>query len=553
MSPDAIRASAAAAAQRGDVAGARAIVQRGLADHPGNAALANSAGNLAMQAGSIAEAADLFARAVTAEPQSIEYAVNHAIALARLDRHGQAVAVLEPLRAAGVHDRRYCSTRAAAERSAGDLAAAQEWYDRALALEPGNARALHGRARVAVERGESDAVARFERALAANRGEADLWLGLAQALDVAGETVRARQIAEQLAAQAPHWLEALRFLAQLRLAAGEADFAAPYADAQRRLPGDPAIAFAHAEVLAGLDHAGAAVAVAAQARTRFPGNEALALLEAVHAGTLGDNARAEAIFAALEEETPHRFLHEARHRIRLGAYDQASALLDRAARDLPWAIEVWALRGILWRLAADDRAAWLHGQPGLTSLLPLPGGDSVLAAVRPLLHRLHDSSPLPLGQSLRGGTQTRGRLFDRAELELAALHAALMAALEEYRSALPPADAAHPLLRHRDAAWRISGSWSVRLAGGGDHHTAHIHPQGILSSALYVELPEFSGQEGQLELGRPAPDLHVHAGPLAVFTPREGHLALFPSTLYHGTTPFSAGRRMSVAFDVQPG
>ena len=551
MSVDPIRAAAAAAAQRGDIGAARAVLAKGLEDHPGNAALANSAGNLAMQAGAAEEAAALFARAAKAEPQSLEYAVNHAIALSRTGRHGEAVAVLDPLRAEGARDRRYCSTRAAAERSAGDLAAAQQWYDRALALEPGNARALHGRARVAIERGEPDAAARFERALAANRGEADLWLGLAQALDVAGEADQARAIAEQLAAQAPHWTEALRFLAQLRLAAGEADFAAPYAEAEARLPGDPAIPFAHAEVLAGLGHAQAAAEVAARARARFPADTSLALLEAVHAGTLGENARAEAIFAALNDESPQRFLHEARHRLRLGDYERAGALLDRAAQDMPWAIEVWALRGIAWRLAGDPRAEWLHGQPGLTGLLPLPGAADVLAAARPLLHRLHDGSPLPLGQSLRGGTQTRGRLFDRAEPELAALHAALTAALEDYRAGLPPADPAHPLLRHRDAGWRITGSWSVRLTGGGDHHTAHIHPQGIVSSALYIDLPDLGTDEGRLELGRPAPDLHIAAGPIASFAPRAGYLALFPSTLYHGTTPFGAGRRMTAAFDVQ--
>jgi hypothetical protein len=32
--------------------------------------------------------------------------------------------------------------------------------------------------------------------------------------------------------------------------------------------------------------------------------------------------------------------------------------------------------------------------------------------------------------------------------------------------------------------------------------------------------------------------------------PHVGRLALFPSTLFHGTRPFSAGERMTVAFDV---
>ncbi len=161
--------------------------------------------------------------------------------------------------------------------------------------------------------------------------------------------------------------------------------------------------------------------------------------------------------------------------------------------------------------------------------------------------------PFRSGQSLRGGTQTRGNLFERAEPELARLNAALMAALEDYRAGLPPADAAHPLLRHRDDGWAITGSWSVRLAGGGDHHAPHLHPQGLLSSACYLVLPDAADEEAQagwIELGRPAPDLRLDLPPLYTLEPKVGHLALFPSTLYHGTRPFRQGQRMTVAFDV---
>jgi hypothetical protein len=135
------------------------------------------------------------------------------------------------------------------------------------------------------------------------------------------------------------------------------------------------------------------------------------------------------------------------------------------------------------------------------------------------------------------------------------LHNAIRATLEDYRAALPPRDDSHPLLRHRDAAWRLAGSWSVRLSGGGDFHTAHIHPQGIVSSALYLVVPPTQGgdpQAGWLEIGRPPPDLRVDLPPLATVEPEPGYLALFPSTLYHGTRPFAAARRMTVAFDVTP-
>ena len=551
--PQAYRDIALAAERAGDIDGARRAMAEAVGAFPHDAPLANSAGNLAMRANDAAAAERLFARAADMAPGELEYALNRSIALFRLGDYRTAVALLEPHEAKGRSSARYCSARGAAERAAGNLECAARWYDLCIALDKAHARGLHGRARVAIERGEDTACERFERALVVSPSDADLWLGKAQALDVEGDPAAAREIAEALVAQAPQWHEGLRFLAQLRLAAGESDWAGHYAEATRKFPDDPSLRAAHATLLAGLDRFAEAAEIAGAARARFPDDPHFALLEAVHAGSAGDDDRAGRIFAKLALDTAERRVHEARHWIRLSQPERASDLLDAALAEQPGSIAGWALRGIVWRLLGDPRDEWLHGQPGLVALLPLADGDALLPEVIPLLHRLHDASPLPLGQSLRGGSQTRGILFQRREPELARLEAAIVATLETYRAQLPARDAAHPLLRHREARWRLEGSWSVRLTGGGDHHTAHIHPQGIVSSALYLEVPAAQGddpQAGWLEIGRPPPDLRLDLPPLRTIEPSAGHLALFPSTLYHGTRPFAAARRMTVAFDV---
>ena len=547
----------------GDAAGARALAENARRAFPADAPLADAAGDLAMKTGDPLAAVGHFAAACTAAPQVADYVVNHAIALQQLGRHAEAVAVLARHEASGRRDARHASVRALSERALGRPAEAAKWYDMALAVEPGRLRALHGRARVALERGEADALARFDRALAVSPGDAELWLGKAQALEVAGDVTGARVIAEQIAQQAPGFLAGLSFLAGLRLAAGESDFTAPFREAAARAPQDPNIPATHVETLAGLDHASEACEVAAEARRRFPNEPHFALLEAIHAGSAGDFARAEAIFATLADERPLRDLHEARHRLRGRDPQGAEALLTRVLATDPWDISAWALRGMAWRLADDPRGEWLHNQPGLVQLRPLVGREGLVAEAISELRRLHAGSSMPLGQSLRGGTQTRGILFHRTEPVLAELHAAIRATLETYRAQLPPRDDTHPLLRHRDSAWRLLGSWSVRLTGGGagagDYHTAHIHPQGIVSSALYLVVPDEAADEdhrlGWLEVGRPPPDLRLDLEPLKVIRPREAHLALFPSTLYHGTTPFggtrgAAAERMTVAFDV---
>jgi hypothetical protein len=149
------------------------------------------------------------------------------------------------------------------------------------------------------------------------------------------------------------------------------------------------------------------------------------------------------------------------------------------------------------------------------------------------------------------GKQTRWRLFDRPEPELTDLKRIIESAVWEYVAGLPPADPQHPLLRHRDVPLAITGSWSVRLTGSG-HHAAHVHPLGLIGSACYFIVPESSDalKEGFLELGRPPLDLNLDLEPIQVFAPKPRRLVLFPSYFHHGTRPFSAGERLSVAFDV---
>ena len=554
--PGDYHARAQALAAGGDMAGALAEMHRGIAAFPQDARLANSAGNIAMRAGDPEAAEALFAKAATLLPDELEFAINRAIALSATGRDAAAVAVLEPHRAKGEGDARYCSARANAARNLSRLGEAERWYDRCLQLAPGQARALHGRARVALERGDPGAADRFAAALAANPADAHAWFGRAEALVAIGEAQAARQIAEQLVAQAPQWTDALAMLAQMRLSSGEDDFAGHYREAARQRPGDAAIPRAHIDLLQKHERFAEALDVAREAERRNPGDPQFPLMAAALHGYLGDREAARDSFDALPQDIPGRELLEAMFRMQDGDLGRADELLDRLTEKRPGYIDAWAARDLLWRLQGDPRSHWLHGQDGLVRLMPLANGREILAQAIPLLHELHDRSAFPLGQSLRGGTQTRGNLFDRREPEFARLHDAIMATLEEYRVALPPADETHPLLRHRDTPWRISGSWSVRLAGGGDFHAAHLHPRGIISSALYCDLPEEIAEAddhaGWIELGRPPPRTHLDLGPLTVLQPEEGHLALFPSTLYHGTRPFQTGRRLTVAFDVTP-
>lgn len=544
---------ALAAEQAGNTARAKELAVSILQSSPKDASLLNDTGSLLNRLGEPAQAAKAFRKALDLTPDALDIAINLAIALTGSGRAEEGLRLLVQREQVGKGQARYWSVRANAARGARDLGEAARCYDKALELEPGHKRALQGRAQVALERADDRALAFHDAALRLDPGNPYLWRGKAEALDAAGDRETALAIARQIVQQAPRWTEGLELLAQLRLGAGDANFADHYGRAAQAHPDDPNIPAAWIEVLAGLDHYEQAARVAAQAAARFPQIERFTLLEAVQSGNAGDDDRAERIYAALDLDTADRHIHEARHRIRRGEYRHAERALDQAARENAWGVSLWALRGILWRLADDPRQSWLHGQEGLWRKLPLPRADRILPQAVERLHAIHDRAALPLGQSLRGGTQTRGNLFERIEPVFGELQQAIEEAVEQYRVALPLADDTHPLLRHRDENLRFAGSWSVRLTGGGDHHTAHIHPQGIVSSALYLVVPDGGVGEGALELGRPPPDLRLDLSPLATLRPEPGHLVLFPSTLYHGTTAFSGATRMTIAFDVVAG
>lgn len=552
-SPHDVIAAAQEAAGRGDNSRASAILEAGLDKFPADLALLGKAASFALSRQDHQQAVDLYRRAIALAPESDDLKLDLVIALTAAGSPAAALELALRLEASMQCQPRYWSSRANAARQAGDMEEAASSYDRCLRLKFDHPKALHGRARVALVRGEENALPQFDRALSILPNEADLWLGRAQALDAAGRGEEAMTLAAQLVDKAPHWIDALDLYSQLLSASGESEIDRHYLEAARRMPDVAAIPAAHIRHLTQREKHESAYAIAEDAKSRFPGERVFELACASSAGMAGKLELADKLFDLIDWDSPDLSLQLGRHRLRRGDLEEAERLLDLAAADKTTAHTAYALRGILWRLTGDDRAVWLHEQAGLIRMLQLPGAENVLSSAIPTLLALHDGSSFPVGQSLRGGTQTRHILFQRQEPELQLLKSAVDQALEAYRSGLPDYDPAHPLLGHKKDRWVLLGSWSVRLTGG-DYHASHIHPQGVISSALYMMISKgvVDDGEGQLELGRPPTDLMLDLEPLCVLQPRQGYLALFPSTLYHGTTSFNTGARMTVAFDVVP-
>lgn len=81
-----------------------------------------------------------------------------------------------------------------------------------------------------------------------------------------------------------------------------------------------------------------------------------------------------------------------------------------------------------------------------------------------------------------------------------------------------------------------------------------------MSSAFYVSLPPSVAQKsdeedtaGYIQFGQPPVELGLGLAPRRVIRPRVGHVALFPSYMWHGTVPFEDDLpRITVAFDMTP-
>ena len=118
-------------------------------------------------------------------------------------------------------------------------------------------------------------------------------------------------------------------------------------------------------------------------------------------------------------------------------------------------------------------------------------------------------------------------------------------------------DPSHPLLARTSQSLTFTGSWSVRLRGGGGHHVSHFHGQGWISSAYYAKLPnlpeEGQGTAGYIQFGAPPEHWGLELPPRRVVRPEPGLLVLFPSYMWHGTVPFSGEDiRLTAAFDLVP-
>lgn len=441
---------------------------------------------------------------------------------------------------------------------------AERSFRRALASAPGYGVARHNLgALLASESRSEEALTELDRAASAGiRGE-EIIHNRAAALMALGRLDETDELLQSALAAMPRAVALQMLLARLRHMRGDGGFADLLADAVSRYPDDPVLRVAYSRMLRGAERLDAALetissGLAANARDpRLLAEMSAVLHNRSDYGAALEVAR-QAVAAKPDDPALNDLVIQAL--LSLGAGAEALPLIEAARQRVPLDQFYIALEATAARLAGDPRYEWLYDYDRFVQAfeLPVPDGWSSIEDFHreliPVLAERHRFVAPPLDQSLRSGTQTPRGLLNDPDPRIRAFLEAIREPIKAFREHIGH-DAAHPLTSRNHGDVRLSGCWSVRLNREG-FHVNHVHSEGWISSAYYVDVPaevlDADARSGWIKFGEPR--FHVPgAGPEKFVQPQAGLLVLFPSYMWHGTTPIRGGEpRMTIAFDAVP-
>lgn len=400
----------------------------------------------------------------------------------------------------------------------------------------------------------------IERAFALGGDAAESWLVRARALTELAQHSAAEGAYLETLRRQPLNFPAHRELAQL-IWMRTGDINAAMVHLNRAVAGQPqnvALMILRAQVLEGAGFVAEAYDEFRPIAAAYPGDPGVAAVVSQTALSAGDIAAALRLGRVAFERAPGA---------PISAVAYASACLasgDAEAAAAPIAAlraangnnqHAIALQALMWRLTGDDRYRGLYDYETVVRpywLAAPQGWDSLASYVADLaqaLHAAHNARAHPFNQSIKQGTQATS-ILDLEHPALRALPAALDPPIRQYLADIGAG--ADPLRSRRTQDYAIHGVWSISMAAGG-RHIDHVHSEGWISSACYIEVPVAPGREGWLKFGEPGLAMAQRCDAEHFVEPQPGRLVLFPSYMWHGTIPFSGhGRRLTFALDIIP-
>ncbi|WP_440906175.1 2OG-Fe(II) oxygenase family protein [Catenovulum sp. SX2] len=470
-----------------------------------------------------------------------------------------AVVTLQQYLTSNKHDQTAWQLLGYSQQMQQDLPNAIEAFTQALALDGNDQDTVIARANSYLLAG-MNAIDAFQHALQLAPNNLHVLRGYIKAIEAQGQIAQAESLLSNFVNKHPAWLAGHKQLTSLRIIQGhDKDYDQNYQQALAKQPNNLALWLDWYKIHIQQKNWPKALDIIQQATEYFPNQAELKIAELVIACENNQAQSAHSLYQQTQTITDvNKDMAWLRFSLKQGDYAAAEKIantwLGTAAEKL-----FWPYLSLIWRLTDNPKCHWLDGQPLYLQCQHLDLNERELSQLVPLIRSLHQAKAPYAEQSVRGGTQTDQHLLLRHEPAIQQLKLKIDQAVQKYVAQLPEADPKHPLLKVKKQEYAqekviYSGSWSTRLSAQG-YNVNHTHPEGWISSALYLSLPDTQAlgpaPNGWLQFGEPPSELNLPLAAEQTIEPKVARLVLFPSTMWHGTVPFDDGERLTLAFDVK--
>lgn len=564
--PDALQIMGALHRQTGDLPRAVDFYRRSIQALPSQPHTLLALGNTLVALGRDDEARDCYQRAILLQPALADAQYNLGLLHSRASQWQDAIKALSQAARLQPENGRPHEALGIAFRETGDHEASVRHARLGAQSQPQSLTAQHNLGQALMGAGDFEGAAQaYEKALAINPSTVVSWIGLGHAYRGIGRTADSKAAYQRAVELDPSNPDAHRLLNEMLWQTGEVNrYLQSFRDTLTSRQDDPRLRLTYANELLKIRQNEEAIRELERVLRSVPANgQALDAMARARSG-LGDFDAACGFHAKAFDHAPGDtdvIRHYSETLLRASQHQKAHEITRTGLERFPIEQGILALHTTAQRLVGDEGFFKLADYAAIPKVMRLepPKGyadiESFCAELKVFLEGLHTTKAHPTDQTLRGGTQTFGALFQNRAEVLQQFVQQLRKAIAAYISEMPE-DSTHPLFQRARKDFDFSGSWSVRLSNGG-FHTNHFHPMGWISSAFYVDVPEVASVNGRHDGWFKMGETNLELGDREVIDrliqPKVGHLTLFPSYFWHGTVPFeSSSPRITIAFDVIP-
>lgn len=565
--PDVLHLAALCRGAAQDAAGAEKFFIRALSLSKDNVQILTNYANHLMAENRLKDSEKHYRKSIKIQPNYIDAILGLTLCLSRAEEHENAIKVVRAALKFLPQDHRLYNALGTNFKKLNRVDEALEAYDKALSIAPNDFFALHNKGvALRIKLAPDESLKCYDQILEQGKNIPELRFNRGCAFYDLGQIDKAEQELQKSIALRPDYIDAHQTLNKLYWEHGEdKKFLTSYETAIKRAPQDPHLrsSFASQLMMAGRqEQAEDIVKKAIKDIGEVPTFlHDLGAMRARH----GDFEKAKELTHKAIEGDPQSTsfrIDMANYYIREHNFEQAMAHLDEAEKYKPHDQEMWAYKGICWRLSGDEREHWLNNYDDFVQahFLETPDGydnfEHFMDVLKNELITMHTTDRHPLDQSLRNGTQTTSFLLNVPSKVIQDYRQQLERCVTNYLNSLP-SDPSHPLLSRKENGFTFSGSWSVRLKNEG-YHVNHIHPEGWLSGPTYIEIPssmspDDPNQAGWVKFGETALGLGDDEHIAKSVCPEPGLVVFFPSYMWHGTNPFQSDEyRMTTPCDIMP-